>query len=514
LDTPARPDLRDREAVLLPPDDRAAGEAFSVADRRRLSGRLGRQASLVLAPTAAVVAVGAAADGAWFWVAYAAAVGVLLGVVFALRREPVLVAASFLLWLSIQRFVIATLSPSLDASELRGLLGYKELFFPVLGVVLAPRLLPELRRGRGAVRTADLLALGFGALILVALVVSPAPLDDRLIYARRLAVLPFVYVVARLLPWRGRDVRSLGAMAVVAAVALTAFGLIERFVAEEPIWRDLVPAAYYYHVSGLADLNTPGTDFPVEGLPRVFFDWSGGSPVRRLVSTFLEATTLASFLAAAVVLSLTYRPVVSLGVAAAAFVGVGTLLTLSKGGLGIMVIGLGYLVATATLPRLRDPAWIWSIGAGLLGALLIVALALERSGTATGALAHFDGLKEGVVSALSAPLGVGLGVAGGFGFGSSTTGAESTFGVLLVQVGVPGLAVWVAWLIVVAYACASLRDRVPGSPVLGPGVAGLLVAFLATASLTESAGGLLGNWIYPFVAGAVITVAQRADPPA
>ncbi len=463
---------------------------------------------LTLAPSVAIVLVAAFARDTWFWVGYVGAVGVLLGAVVALRRDPILVSAMFLVWLSLQRFAIAGLSPGLTADQLKAALAYKELFFPVLGLIALPALVTVLREGRGVVRAVDGLAIAFGILIVLALVVSPAPLGDRLLYARRLAVLPLVYIVARLLPWRAPQLRAAVALVVIAGIALTAFGLVERYLAEGYVWRELVPAAYYYHLSGLADLNTPGTDFPVAGLPRVFYDYSAGIPVRRLVSTFLEATTLASFLAAATVLSIVRARVRPSALAAAGVIGVGAYLTLSKAGLAIVAIAFLYVVATEVIPRLRDPAWIWSMGAGLVGALLVIALALETSGSTAGALAHLDGLKEGIASAARSPLGIGLGVAGGFGFGS-TLGAESTFGILLVQLGIPGLVIWGAWLLGLTFVCASMRDRIPGSPRLAAGVTGLLIGFFVTASLTESAGGLLGNWIFAFVAGAVVAVGAR-----
>jgi hypothetical protein len=153
--------------------------------------------------------------------------------------------------------------------------------------------------------------------------------------------------------------------------------------------------------------------------------------------------------------------------------------------------------------------WILSMAAGLLGALLIIAVALSASGVTTGSLAHFRGLREGVESVATAPLGIGLGTGGGFA--ATLVGSESTFGVLLVQLGIPGLILWSGWLVALACLCAAAGDRLGTDSMLGPAIAIALIGFYGTASLTESSGGLLGNWAYAFIAGALISASSRPN---
>jgi hypothetical protein len=467
-------------------------------------------AFLVMAPSLAIMSLAAIANlgSDAFGAGYALAVTLSFAVLFVLRQKPVLISASLLIWLSLQRFALATFSPTLDAEQLRALLAFKELFFPMLGVILLPHLIDRVRKGKGWIRAVDLLALAFGALVVVGLLLSPAPVDDRILYARRLAVLPLVYVAARLLPWHRLSFQVVLMMVTIAGVLLSVFGIAERFWLEGPLWREMVPAAYYYHLSGLAGLTAPGTDFPVDGLPRVFYDFTTSNPERRLVSTFLEATTLASFLAISALITvsahrLTPRVLVVAGTIAAA-----TFLTLSKAGIAVLLFGMAYLIGARLLRRLRDPAWMLSMAVGLAGALLVVATALQTSGVRTGALRHFQGLVQGIESAAVNPLGLGLGVGGGFGEG--LLGSESTFGVLLVQLGVPGLAIWTLWVVCLAYVCAQYGRGDAASRLTGPAIGVALIGFFGTASLTESAGGLVGNWIYAFAAGALITSESEA----
>lgn len=442
-----------------------------------------------------------------FYVAGAVLVVALSVYVLGLRNRPELLVAGFLIWLTVERLVVASLAPGLDPETLRLTLGYKELFFPLLGLALVPAIAPAWRRAPTLLRVVDGLAVAFIVVVVVAFVLSSTPLLDRLVYARRLALLPLIYGVVRLLPWRIGTVRAVALMVIAAALAVAAFGFLERFVAESLIWRHWVPAAYYFHLSSLGDLTAQGTDFPVVGLPVTFWDYTGMQPERRLVSTFLEATTLASFLAFGAILAVATIRRQIWRIAVAGVIGLGGFLTLGKVGWLILAFGIGYMLVISVLPRMRDPAWLASLAAALIGALALVSLALEASGSASGVLAHFHGLRQGIESVLDAPLGRGLGIGGNFGAG--TLGAESTFGVIMVQVGAIGMAMWAAWILALAFACVTMGEHVREEPLLGPALAAALIAFFGTAALTESAGGYLGNWVYALIPAAFLSVAAR-----
>ncbi len=467
----------------------------------------GRIASLlaVLAPTIAVAPVCAllGSRGVAFVVGIAFAATITTAAFISLRARPELVAASLLLWLSCERLVIAGLSPFLTETSLKLALAYKELFFPILLLITAPALLRRWRESSTPLRLTDGLAIAFGVRVLVAALTSGAPVMDRIVYARRLVLLPLVYMVGRLLPWTPQAARSALKYVVIAGVGVAAFGLVERFLFGGAIWRQLIPAAYYYHMSDLAGLSASGTDFPVDGLPITFFDFTTGVAARRVVSTFLEATTLASFLALTVVVGLAaYRPRL-ISLAGVVLMALALVLTLGKAGIAVAVVGAVYVAGVALVPRFRDPAWLASAAVGIVGAIVVIAIALEVAGSNSGALAHFRGLQDGIASAVTTPFGLGLGVGGDFGSGSAA--AESTFGVLLVQLGFPGLILWTAWILALAVQCATGGIVVARTGLAGYGVAIALVGFYATAAVTESAGGLIGNWPYAFLAAALVT---------
>jgi len=117
------------------------------------------------------------------------------------------------------------------------------------------------------------------------------------------------------------------------------------------------------------------------------------------------------------------------------------------------------------------------------------------------------GLNEGLTSVSKAPLGYGLGYGGDFGVGQ--TAAESSLGVMLVQIGLPGAAIWIAWIVGLALACAYAARRSEVS-VVSLTLAVAIFAFLVTAVFTESAGGLLGNWPYALLPALVLSATALA----
>jgi hypothetical protein len=459
-------------------------------------GRPRPEWALALAPTLAPLAVGGVfgSAGTAFKVAYAVLILALFGYLWAMRTRPVVLIIGLLLWLSVERLVVAALSPRLDSSNFTWLLAYKEFFFPFLFIVGLPRARRVWQASPPLVRFVDVAAVCFGVAIALAIVLSGAPLDHRITYARRFAELPLLYLAARLLPIRMADVRAIATAIVVVAVPIALFGFLERSILETLIWRTIAPAGQYYHLSVQSGLATySAQEHLYKDLPYNFFIWDFGTPFRRLVSTYLEATTLAMYLALAGVLALAIWPRRWLTYAVVAILAVATALTLGKAGLLVFGVAGGYAVLAHLRAELREPGTVVRIAVALAAFVAVVAGVMVLFGLWGGALAHVRGLNEGLTSVSKAPLGYGLGYGGDFGVGQ--TGAESSLGVMLVQIGLPGAAIWVAWIVGLALACAYAARRSEVNLLsLTLGVA--TFAFLVTAVFTESAGGLLGNWPY------------------
>jgi len=455
--------------------------------------------ALAALPTLGPVFVGGllGSGGLVFKVAFGLLVVLLLGYTWFLRDRPVVLVAGFLIWLTVERLVLTTVSARLDSTTLTWLLAYKEFFFPAMFLVGLRRARVVWDRSSNMVRFVDVAAICFGIAIVVALALTGAPFSNRINYARRFAELPLVYLAGRLLPIRLADARAIMLAIVAVAVPVAIFGFLERSVWETLIWRDLAPASQYYHLSMQGGIAAYAGEANLErlyqGLPLNFWQFGAGDTVRRLVSTYMEPTTLAMYLAIAGAVALSLWPrkwptyVVTAVLVAAA------VLTLGKAGLLVFGVAGGYAVLAGWRSELRRPSTVVGIAAAIGVVVAVGAVAMQAFGTWSSALAHLRGLKDGLDSVVHAPFGTGLGYGGDFGIGQA--GAESSIGVMLIQIGLPGLGLWLAWLVGLAVACAyAARKSELGLVWLTLAVA--VFAFLITAAFTESAGGLLGNWPY------------------
>jgi len=275
----------------------------------------------------------------------------------------------------------------------------------------------------------------------------------------------------------------------------------------------------------------------------IFSAFPVGVPVRRLVSTFLEPTTLAAFLAFVLLLvlfvpglidskrgGLWHAAVLALTVALAA--------TVSRGGMEAALIGAAAIVTAGLIWRKRlglgrPPLALAVVTLLLLASLAVSSLSFSQfpnrraqlqdflstgivsgfpgyeppppdpNAIDIGVRTHVNGLSSGLEKMWDEPLGAGLGAAGGWSE-APEVGGESAVGTVAAQLGMPGLALWVAFhaLLVASLTVAALRTPDRGWPVavlltLAAAIGGL--AF--TAAFSESASGLLGNAVYYLFAG-------------
>lgn len=465
----------------------------------------------VLLLTVAPVTLGLVAGpvDALFIVGYAVLLVAAGLALWHLRSRPVALTVGLTIWLSSERFLLAVLADRLTPFTITALLTYDELFFPAIILFSLPALAAVWRTAPRWARVVDVLAILFGVLVVLAILVPGAPIAQRVVYARRLAVLPMVYVAARVLPFRIGDLRRVVSVLLVAAAGLAVFGLLERFALSGFIWGTLAHPVQYYAIASFS--GGAGVMASFNGLPHTFWTFEGGVQTRRLVSTFLEATTIAAFFGLGTVLataSWLQRPR-SLGrLGVIALIAIATFLTLGKAGMVIGVVGGGYAIGTVVLPPLRRPAWFAVLAGGVIATLILLSLLVEWTGVTSGIGAHFTGLGDGINSLLAHPLGLGLGTTGAFA--QSQQVAESTIGVLMAQLGWPGLLLWAPWMVGLGVACAVAAQRLGRDAVFAFAAGAAIIAFFATTTLTESAGGLLGNWAFAYLGGVVVTAALAA----
>jgi hypothetical protein len=283
------------------------------------------------------------------------------------------------------------------------------------------------------------------------------------------------------MPWTPAQLRALLKLLIVSSVLVALLGLLERALPPS-LWTAVLEIDRYNTATAVDRFGV----IAFEDSGR-FYSWDLETwlraPLRRMVSSYLEPTTLAAAMASALVLVLAQgargRPVAGAGLL---FVACGVL-TLSKG----FVLFLPALLAWRLLgaPSPRHPLACALVLAG-------AAWGAARLGFGEGAAAlHVDGLLSALRYLSEGHLaGEGLGAAGNYADSDIEVGAESGLGNVIAQVGIAAVLplFWVGALAREVMASAALR-RDPG----GPWLAGWLLFWLISYLLSASSLGVGGN---------------------
>lgn len=439
---------------------------------------------------------------------------------------------------------------------MRLLLTYKEGFYLILLAAGAGALVIRFCQGERAftpILAVDLLAVAFLLLLALEFLISSGELSPKLTYGRRFAAPLLLYLGGRLLIADRHHLLAGLRLVISVGLAVALFGLIERFILDVSFWSDRVDAMTFYSKQAEGGLLPAGWVRLFEGVPEgVFSAFPLDVPVRRLVSTFLEPTTLGSYLAFVLVILL-FVPGLTNGRSRIAWSLGGLVLaaavaaTVSRGGMEIVLIAGAFILVFTGLRLLRRFRWaeaavIVLVAVFLLSTLTVTSLSFSQfpnrraqvqdvlsseyvSGFPPrevpltsppgerldpGAQAHVNGLYTGLEKMWEEPLGVGLGTAGSWSQ-APEVGGESTVGTVAAQLGAPGLVLWLAFhlALVASLAHAALRLRRVRQTMwsdLLMALAGALLGLSVIAWFSESASGLLGNALYFLFAGWAISV--------
>jgi hypothetical protein len=310
---------------------------------------------------------------------------------------------------------------------------------------------------------------------------------------RRLALVPLLFVALLLLPWSRQQLERLMRWMLGTSAVVAVLGLAERF-APDALWTSVLDVGSYMASNPLDPFGL----LPFEASGR-FFSWdlepTLGWVVRRLVSTYLEPTTLAPTLALAMLLVLAARARARQGPPDAGaprwawrtplvwmlFLVAGVL-TVSKG--FVVFLGLLLLWRVLGVPQPRQVFLLSAVG-------IATAVALGEAGYSEGAFSHMAGLASAArYLAEGNLLGEGLGSAGNYGIVETDLGAESGLGNGIAQVGVAALLplLWVRAIAIEAWR-AALARRDAG----GPWIAAWLLFWFLTYLLSASSLGVGGN---------------------
>ena len=311
---------------------------------------------------------------------------------------------------------------------------------------------------------------------------------------RRLALVPLLFAALLLLPWTRLQLERLMALILTTSLVVALVGLAERF-SPDGLWTTVLDVMSYMSANPLDPFGQ--ATFETSGR---FFSWDlvalNGLVVRRLVSTYLEPTTLAPTLAMALLLALAARERRQRGADAAGlprWAGASPWLAPLFLVAGILTVSKGFVVFLALLlawrwfglPQPRQVFLLATVGIG-------AALAIGEAGYTEGAFSHAAGLVTAVEYLLDGHLlGEGLGAAGNYaGLTDTDVGDESGLGNGIAQVGIAALLplLWVRAIALEAWRTAVAR-RDPG----GPWIAAWLLLWFLTYLLSASSLGVGGN---------------------
>lgn len=422
--------------------------------------------------------------------------------------EPAAIVGAITLWFALNKLVVAMVAASAPVQLTTWLLNFKELLYIALPVVALLYLVSrEIRprdvlvRLRSKAIVADWLALGFLLVLFLAVFISPADVALRLVAVRRFGALPLLYLGGRLL--LASDVEFRSALRIILSIALlvAAFGLIERLILGDDFWRDFVHIGSFR--DSLVDSGIPGVSRMRGGLPANWTTFIAGHPVRRLVSTFLEPTTLSLFLALCAAFLLLPRPRAALRSHPLRTGVICTALLLTLGKAGFLVLAVAAAVALAAPARedsRRATALVAAVVALAFGVAWILPLGENLH-------AHLEGLVGGFGVLFKSPLGAGLGVTGYYG-AQTGLASDSSIGTLASQLGIVGLVLWTAWALSVIWWLLPPRADIHANvPLVRQRhvMAGAFAGLLSASVLSTSPGGLLGSALYALLAGWLIS---------
>jgi len=312
---------------------------------------------------------------------------------------------------------------------------------------------------------------------------SSSSLTVMALNLRRLVLVPILFVVIVLTPWSRAQVRGLFGLVISTSILVALLGLAER-IAPDRFWTDFLRVDEFTAANAADRFGWIG--FYEGGR---FFNWDVerwlGAPLRRMVSTYIEPTTLAAGMAAALCAALArLARHERAGWLALLFIVAG-MLTLSKA----IFIFLLVLFAWRAIGW-PGPTSIVS----LTLATSCVGLIMVQLGYNESTFEHVNGLVEALRSLAGGHfLGSGIGSAGNYNDQGNDLGGESGLGNVIAQAGLLGVLplLWVRALGQDLAQTASMR-RDTGGPWLAMWLVFWLVSFLFSASSLGVGGNALG----------------------
>lgn len=324
------------------------------------------------------------------------------------------------------------------------------------------------------------------------------------------------YFVGRAMPALASDKRTMRMLFVLVLVTC-AIGILERFLVSPEMLVAMGVATYFQDFLGVSAF-TVGNEY---GLPLNYWTMIGGVPFRRAGSVYLNAQGFAVpfllFFPLAMA-SVFMRPARSPGMLAAfAVMCTGLILTLTRMTLVIAVIQLMLFVALRKRPE-------WAVAGLTVATMMFMAAMLLIPGFPMfvwytlswqegSSVSHLKDWINGLTVFMENPWGSGLGTTDQTAVraGLAPLTADNLFLKYAVELGIVGLALLV--LILGSFASAAMRLYRQGSTISQQRMG--MTLWLATVGIALNGitavvfNSITLGWIFFWLAGATVTVAQR-----
>lgn len=407
----------------------------------------------------------------------------------------------------------------------RGIAAWKEATVALLVAITLVRTVGG-RTPRSPVQATDLTVAALSLLALAYLIGAGAwfaaelPAQAQLYGLRDAVFFTLLYFVGRATPEAAAYPHYLRALFAVG-VLTSVLAILERLFVTPQMLVLLGAGRYIQEFLGLA----PATAHNEFGLPDNYWTVIGDQVVQRAGSTYLSSQGFAvPFLlilpAATLWLFSGERRRPALAWVGYAVLWTGLLLSVTR--MTTVICVLQVLLLTVAWRR-----WGMAVGSGLAGLIGFALAVLLVPGLATfvwdtltwqtgSSIGHLEDWSEGVQSLVEHPLGIGLGAGGltAARFGLPALAADSQYFKYAVELGLPGLVLFIAMLVALGAAGFRALRRTSSEPQRCAGalvvvaVLGLLLNGLTTVPLSNPSLSYVFFWL----AGAVATMAGRSPP--
>lgn len=425
------------------------------------------------------------------------------------------------LWFGLQRYIglIISLFPIFTITSFRIFFIIKEIIFLYVFIVLF--LLFTTKKIKLKIHVCDIMLILYCCMLLFNCLFFDGNIWLKVLSLRRFIMLPLIYFIGRMAILSFKNVKNVLKFTVLFTVIICFYGLFEYFGSRDFIYTKLFNIDLFFEKQVLAGFIP--IRFITGGILNtgIFIDYTFGILKPRLLTTFLEPTTLGAYLAFVFCITIFNRAYfkilnfknVRFNILPLIFSFLFLLciiLTFSKGALIILLCSSSFILYfQKKIPFFIRKIYFYGVYVILFSSILFYIL------NPSGVSAHINGLRTGIITGLCNPFGLGLGNAGNYMEGSSTEsiGAESAVGNTIAQIGIIGYMPYLLFLfftiqkVIKDYKNIEVTDSLFAKYLLT--TLGLFIGYSINSLFTESALGVTGNLYYFLFLGINITLIEK-----